>query len=227
MPDTLTCVETAPLMCAGLTIWTALHKPEVRDAKIIAISGAGGGLGHLGVQFAAKLGKKVLAIDTGKKALALLTQIVKGLEEDERKNVTIVDARSQGSEEVLKSIGDEKAGQLAAQMGVDAVFVLPEVQAAFDYGVQLLRNHGTMIVISFPENGFNVSAKDLVYRDIRVLGSLTGRNRGLRDMLKFAGEHGVRAKIKTFPLEKINDLVAEYHKAEGGKLVIDMCLGRE
>lgn len=112
-------------------------------------------------------------------------------------------------------------------MGLDAVIILPESQAAFNYGIALLRNHGKCVVVSFPEKDLQISARDIVFRDISIVGSLVGSNKLLRDMLRFAAEHGVKASTKTFPLSRLNDLVDEYHKGGGGKLVIDMALPGE
>lgn len=78
--------------------------------------------------------------------------------------------------------------------------------------------------MSFPEAGFHVSARDLVFRDISVIGSLLGSNAILREMVEFAGKHRVKAIKKTFALDKLNELVDEYNKGDGGKLVIDMSL---
>lgn len=134
----------------------------------------------------------------------------------------IVDARSTAAEDVVQTIGKEDGKEDHADMGLDAVIILPESQVSFDYGVKLLRNHGVCVVVSFPENGFHVSARDLVFRDIQVVGSLLGSNTTLREMVNFAAKHGVKAVKKTFSLEKLNDLVDEYNKGGGGKLVVDM-----
>lgn len=135
---------------------------------------------------------------------------------------TIIDARSTTADDYVQQVGKEDGIADRANMGLDAVIILPESQISFDYGVKLLRNHGTCVVVSFPEAGFHVSARDLVFRDISVVGTLLGSNSTLREMVDFAGKHGVKAVKKTFSLEKLNDLVDEYNKGEGGKLVVDM-----
>jgi len=214
-------------MCAGITIWRALNRGgvELREGggvgKKIAISGAGGGLGHLGVQFAAKMGCEVVAVDAGDKPLGLLKEVVEELGEYGER-VTIIDARSQQAEMVRKQVGGEPEPGLEGEKGCDAVLILPESQRAIEYGMKLLKNHSTCVVVSFPKEGFNIDPRDLVFRDIKVVGTLTGRNTQLRDMLNFAAKHNVRAKTKTYPLEKLNELVEDYHKGAGGKLVIDM-----
>ena len=137
----------------------------------------------------------------------------------------IVDARTTDAKEIVAEVGREDGRVEAGDMGLDAVIILPESQSAFDYGVGMLRNHGRCVVVSFPERGFHVSARDLVFRDISVVGSLVGSNKVLREMLRFAADHGVRPRIKTFPLEGLNELVEEYDKGAGGKLVVDMGTG--
>lgn len=109
-------------------------------------------------------------------------------------------------------------------MGLDEVIILPESQKAFDYGVKLLKSHGKCVVVSFPKAGFHLSSRDLVFRDITVVGSLVGSNKVLREMLEFSDRHNIRAMLKRYPLSKLNDLVAEYHQGGGGKLVVDMSL---
>lgn len=57
---------------------------------------------------------------------------------------------------------------------------------------------------------------------MRVEGSLIGSNRAMMDMFDFCVKHGVRAKIRTYPFGKLNELVEDYHSGVGGKLVLDM-----
>ncbi|KAI0871235.1 alcohol dehydrogenase-like protein [Hypoxylon argillaceum] len=215
-PDSLSAVDTALLMCAGVTIFNALKRCALQPGQRVGIVGCGGGLGHLGLQFATKMGFKVLGVDNADAPL----QLARDLATPAR----IVDARVEDADDVAIELGKEDGKQDRGDMGLDSVIILPESQKAFDYGVGLLRNHGRCVVVSFPERGFHVSARDIVFRDISIVGSLVGSNKTLRETLQFAAEHEVRAVVKTFPLSRLNDLVAEYHKGEGGKLVVDMAL---
>lgn len=216
LPASISAAEAAPLMCAGVTIFAALKRCKLTHGQRIGIVGAGGGLGHLGLQFAASMGLRTMGIDAADGPLQLAKSLGTSAE--------IVDARSDDADAVVQRVGQEDGKQIRADMGLDAVIILPEGQAGFDFGMKLLRNHGTCVVVSFPEKGFNVSARDLVFRDIRLVGSLVGSNATLREMLAFAAEHRVRAVTKAFSLGELNTLVDEYHKAAGGKLVIDMSL---
>ncbi|KAK3936746.1 putative alcohol dehydrogenase protein [Diplogelasinospora grovesii] len=223
IPDGLSSVDTAVLMCAGLTIYAALKRCDLRQGQRVGIIGCGGGLGHLGLQFAYHMGLKVVGVDNAEKPL----QLAQTIADSGRAETQIVDARAQQAADIRKHLGGEEDDDLKREMGdmgLDAVIILPESQRAFDYGVSLLRNHGLCVVVSFPEAGFHVSARDVVFRDISVVGSLVGSNRTLREMVGFAARHGVRASVKTFPLSKLNELVGVYHRGEGGKLVIDMTL---
>lgn len=215
IPEGMTAVQTAPMMCAGVTIYTAIQKCALSPGQRIGIVGCGGGLGHLGLQFAAKMGLEVFGVDNADEPLAL----ARGL------NVTgarIIDARREDADSIAREIGQRDGKQHRSEMGLDAVIILPESQQAFDYGVKLLRNHGKCVIVSFPKAGFHLSSHDVVFRDIAVVGSLFGSRRQANEMLQFVARHGVKAVVKTYPLSRLNDLVAEYHRGCGGKLVVDM-----
>ena len=221
--------EIAPLMCAGVTVWNALEAAGVKtegegngQGKFVAILGAGGGLGHLGVQFAARLGWNVVAVDTTP-AMGILQDVVVKLGDD-GKRVYAVDALKESVEDVRKRIFGAAEQGLEGEKGCDSSIILPESQSAFDFGMGVLKNHGTCVAVSFPKDGWKFKPADLVFRHIKLVGVLVGRNRQLQAMVDFAAKHNVRAKIRTYPLENLNGLVEDYHKGMGGKLVVDMSL---
>lgn len=231
IPSPLTPIEVAPLMCAGLTIFAALQRAQyeykIREATCtsVAIIGAGGGLGHLGVQFALKMGFiKVIAADASDGALATVREAVKHFTASELANLTLVDVRVTDPATLFQLESLASDGAPDDNPGVDAIIVLPETQVAFDYGMKLLRRHGVSVIVSFPQNGFVVHPNDLVFRDVKVVGSLIGTHAQLKEMMHFAAQNGIRAYTRSFALEQLNELVAEYHKGNGGKLVVDMSL---
>ena len=162
IPESMTAVTAAPLMCAGVTIYNALKKCNLAPGQRVAIIGAGGGLGNLGLQFAQAMGLRTIGVDAADGPLELARSL--------KTDATIVDARSVSAQDLVENIGAEDQKTDPADFGVGAAVILPESQASFDYGVKLLRNHGVCCVVSFPEQGFNVSARDLVFRDISVIG---------------------------------------------------------
>lgn len=103
LPENLTFESAAPLACAGTTVWGGIVKAGLKAGSTLAIVGAGGGLGHLGVQFAKALGLKVIAIDARDEGLALAKQC--GAD-------TVIDARS-GKEKVIKQVEKVTNGQRA------------------------------------------------------------------------------------------------------------------
>ncbi|TVY60652.1 alcohol dehydrogenase [Lachnellula suecica] len=217
IPASLSAVETAPLMCAGVTIYAALKRCSLKPGQRVGIIGCGGGLGHLGLQFARKMGFKVIGCDSADGPLNLARDLNTG--------ATIVDVRLKEAHEIVKQLGAEDGiSDVRGESGLDAVIILPESQKALDYGISLLKNHGNCVVVSFPDTGFHLSARDIVFRDISIVGSLVGSNKTLREMLEFAAEHQVRAIVKRFPLSDLNGLVDDYYLGRGGKLVIDMSL---
>lgn len=220
IPGAMTAVETAPLMCAGVTIYAALKRSGVRSGARVGILGAGGGLGHLGLQYGVKMGYWVLGIEAADAALGLARSVAATLEP----RPVVVDARATAAEDVVRDLGAQDGKEAVGEMGLDAVLVLPESQAAFDYGMKLLKAHGTCVVVSFPEKGFHIDSRDVVFRDIKIIGSLVGSNKTLREMLEFSAEHGVRAISTSFSLARLNELVDEYRNGRGGKLVVDMAL---
>jgi propanol-preferring alcohol dehydrogenase len=219
IPDGMSAVDAATLMCAGVTIYAALKRCGLKTGQRVGIVGCGGGLGHLGLQFAINMGLQVLGVDNADAPLQLARKVASG--------ARIVDARVEDAGAVVTQLGEEDGKRDRGDMGLDAVVILPESQKAFDYGVALLRNHGKCIVVSFPEKGFHISCRDVVFRDISIIGSLVGSNKTLREMLQFAAQNKVKGCVRTFPLSRLNDLVSEYHKGEGGKLAIDMTLTDE
>ncbi|KAJ5382248.1 alcohol dehydrogenase-like protein [Penicillium concentricum] len=213
LPIGMSAQEAAPLMCAGLTIYSALRNCELKHGQRVAIIGCGGGLGHLGIQFAERMGLKVLGIDTSKRALDLARQVAK--------TSKISNAAEVNAADLVHEIGKEDRVSERGQMGVDAAIILPESQQAFDYGMGLLKNWGRCVVVSFPKKGFTFSTQDVVFRHVSIIGSLVGSNKLLCEMLGFASTHGVKSVTKSFPLHQLNELVEQQHAGAEGKLIID------
>lgn len=216
LPDGLSAVDAAPLMCAGVTIYSALKRCNLSPGQRVGIIGCGGGLGHLGLQFAEAMGLRVTGVDAAPGALELAKSL--------GTKAHIVDARATPAEDLVRHIGKEDGKTDRADFGLDAVLILPDTQKSFDYGTTLLRNHGLCIVVSFLERGFQVSASDLVFRDLTIRGTMLGTHETLRETVEFAAKHNIKSVKQTFALNKLGDLVDRYRAGGGGKLVLDMSL---
>jgi len=142
-------------MCAGATIYSSIKRCELKPGQWIIISGCGGGLGHLGIQFAKALGYRVVGIDARPEALKVAESLGAC-------DLLIDASKNESSADLLKKINNGK--------GAHAAVILPEVQAAFDQAVSLVGVCGTMCVVSFPVNGFHFSCADIVFRNIKIIG---------------------------------------------------------
>lgn len=215
LPDSTPFIDAAPLMCAGYTIFSAFKKCDLVKGSRIGIIGCGGGLGHVGLQFGIAMGYEMIGVDAQDLPLQLAQSLATG--------ARIFDARVAQPEDVLKSI-DDGAVKDPRERGVDAVMILPETQTAFDYGMKILRYHGTCMMISTPAEGFHISAHDVVLRDIKVVGVLPGHRAWLQEMFQVATQNNIKPISKMYALSQVNDLVKECEKGHGGKAVIDMNL---
>ncbi|GAD96610.1 hypothetical protein SNOG_05706 [Paecilomyces variotii No. 5] len=216
IPPELSAADTAPMMCAGVTIYAALKRCGLERGQRVGIVGCGGGLGHLGLQFGVKMGLQVFGIDNADTSL----ELARGLNTGAR----IVDSRIEEAAEVVRQIGITDKKKYPGEMGLDAAIILPESQKAFDYGMALLKNHGRLVLVSFPKDGFHISSRDIVFRDISIVGSLVGGRKTMKETLEFSAKHNIRPIIKKYPLSKLNELVGDYNRGTGGKLIVDMSL---
>jgi len=179
IPDGLRAEEAAPIMCAGITTFNALRHSGAKPGDLVAIQGIGG-LGHLGIQFAAKSGFDVVAIGRGedKQALALKLGARRYIDTDAQ-NVAAELSKEGGAAVILATAPDSKAmGALVEGLGVD----------------------GRLVVIGASPEPFAVSSLQLIMARRSIVGWPSGTSKDSEDTLKFAASMGVRAMIETFPL---------------------------
>jgi propanol-preferring alcohol dehydrogenase len=189
--DELTSVEAAPLLCAGFTTFNALLKAEAKAGDLVAIQGIGG-LGHLGIQYAAKMGLRVAAIARGTAKEPL--------------------ARELGAHHYIDSTATDPGEELKKLGGAQVVIA---TAAGGDLSPLLggLKSGGRLVVVGASDQPVNVAPMQLVFDDVRVRGSLTGSAIENEDNLGFAVSQDVRAMIEARPLD---DAVAAYaHMASG------------
>jgi alcohol dehydrogenase, propanol-preferring len=137
-------------------MYSSIKRCNLKPASWLIISGWGGALGHLGIQFAKALGYHVVGIDA--RVSALQTAASLGACD------VLIDAmRKESAKDLLPKINGGR--------GADAAIILPEVQTAFDFAVKLVGSQGTMCVVSFPNEGFRFSCADVVFRDVKIIGT--------------------------------------------------------
>jgi alcohol dehydrogenase len=192
VPDELTAEEAAPLMCAGVTTFNCLRNSGARPGDLVAILGLGG-LGHLGVQYAAKAGYRVVAIARGKDKEELAKKLGA---------FHYIDSQSQDPAKELQKLGGAKV-VLATVTNADAM-------SAVMGGLGV--NGSFMIIGAVPQLAVP-SLQLLTFRQ-SVKGWYSGTSADSQDTLKFSALEGVRSMNELYPLEKVAEA---YERMESGK----------
>lgn len=132
IPDQMSFLTAAPLACAGITVWRAILQVELTPGRWIGILGSGGGLGHLGIQFAKARGLHVVGVDTRDDGLVL---------SEEMGADVVLDARMP-KDELIKKTFEATGGK-----GVDGTVRVSDARAAAGTACAITRKHGTMVYI--------------------------------------------------------------------------------
>jgi D-arabinose 1-dehydrogenase-like Zn-dependent alcohol dehydrogenase len=184
IPDELTPEEAAPLMCAGVTTFNALRNSGAHPGDLVAVQGIGG-LGHLGVQFAAKFGFETVAIGRGtdKKELAFKL----------------------GAHAYIDSKSHDAAKELAGLGGASVILATAPDGRAMGSLIDGLGTGGKLVIVGASAEPFAVSSFQLIPARKSIMGWPSGTSRDSEDALKFAAANDVRAMIEVFPLERAAD----------------------
>ncbi|PZG18797.1 alcohol dehydrogenase catalytic domain-containing protein [Nonomuraea aridisoli] len=186
IPDELTAAEAAPLACAGVTVFNALRRSAARPGDTVAILGLGG-LGHLGVQFAAKMGFRTVAIARGDKAEL---------------------ARQLGASHYIDSTTADVAKELQALGGAKVVLSTVSSAAAAAATIDGLGLHGELVLAGLSMEKVEASLFQLGHGGKRVYGHFSGISIDTQDTLRFAAQTGVRAWTEQAPLEEAGSAFA-------------------
>ncbi|KAK3116288.1 hypothetical protein LTR53_003540 [Teratosphaeriaceae sp. CCFEE 6253] len=200
LPDSVSFLSAAPLACAGRTAWRSVLQAGLQKGQWLCFVGSGGGLGHLGIQFANAQGLRVIGVDARDEGIALSKEYGADV---------VIDARK-GKEEVVKAVQEATGGA-----GADATVCLADAPTAAGLACAVTKMHGTMVQVAQPDDVV-IPFPELIFRDIRIHGSLICSAEESEGMLKCIAEHGITARTVPFHgLEKIEDLVEMVH---GGKI---------
>ncbi len=183
VPEGLSAVEAAPLMCAGLTTFNALRSSEARPGEVVAVLGLGG-LGHLGVQYAAKMGFKTIAIARGKDKEAL--------------------ARKLGAHQYLDSTSQDPAVELQKLGGAKVILATVTHPDAMQSVIGGLGLKGTFLIAGAVPS-LQISPLQLIMGKQSVEGCYSGTSIDSEDALSFSVLSGVRSMNEVYPLERASE----------------------
>jgi D-arabinose 1-dehydrogenase-like Zn-dependent alcohol dehydrogenase len=187
MPEGLSDVEAAPLLCAGITTYNALRHSGALPGDVVAVLGIGG-LGHLGIQFANKFGYKVAAVGRGSESAAL--------------------AKKLGASVYIDNKVANPAEELQKMGGAQVILgTAPSAKSMTDV-IDGLAPNGRLMVVGAESEPIQVTPVQLINGSRSIQGWASGTPTDAEDTLRFAELTGVRPMIETYPLEKAAEAYA-------------------
>ncbi len=200
MPGNLPLDAAAPLLCAGITLYSPLRHWQAGPGKKVAIVGLGG-LGHMGVKLAHAMGAEVTVLSHSAKKQA--------------------DATRLGADHFFVSSEKETFKKLKGCFNL----IINTVSAEIDWNryLSLLKVDGSMVVVGIPEKEASVAAFSLVAGRRSLAGSAIGGIRETQEMLDFCGQRNIVCDIETIPIQKVNEAWERVVKSDVRyRFVIDM-----
>jgi uncharacterized zinc-type alcohol dehydrogenase-like protein len=201
VPKNLDPAGTAPLLCAGITLYSPLRTWGAGPGKKVGIVGLGG-LGHMGVKLAHAMGAHVVLFTTSQSK--------------------VEDAKRLGADEVVISKNPEEME--AHVNSFDLIVNTVAAQHDLNPFLNLLRRDGTMALVGAPEHDHpSPQVFNLIMKRRRLAGSLIGGIAETQEMLDFCGEHGITSDIEIIPMQQINDAYERMLKSDVKyRFVIDL-----
>ncbi|KAF2971858.1 hypothetical protein GQX73_g1676 [Xylaria multiplex] len=185
VPANMDPVRNAPMLCAGSTVFTALKAAGIKTGDTVAVQGLGG-LGHMAVQFARKMGYRVIAISRGRSKEASIRQL--GAHE-------YIDSTAGDVGEALKNLGP---AQLVLTTALDTAAMIPLIKGIGIYG--------KLMILSFLQSGaMTIDSNELFMRGISIQSYPTGNCYDNQKTLEFAQMHGFDCVVEEFPLAKVQE----------------------
>lgn len=181
IPDEISPIDAGPLMDAGVTTFNPLRNSSARGGETVAVLGIGG-LGHLGVQFAAKMGFRTVAIARGKDKEPL--------------------ARQLGAHHYIDSQAGDPAAELQKLGGAKIILATATSAQAMAATVDGLTVDGRLIVLGADFTPMQLNTLSLIFKRSGVVGWPSGSSMDSEDTLRFCALNGVRPMTEAFPLEK-------------------------
>jgi len=205
LPDNLPLESTAPLLCAGITLYSPLNHWGAGPGKKVAIIGLGG-LGHVGVKIAHAMGAEVTVLSQSLKKEA--------------------DAKELGADHFYATSNPDTFKKLANHFDL----IINTVSANIDWNeyLKLLHRDGTMVVLGIPDENIPVGAFSLIGGRRSIAGSLIGGIKETQEMLDFCGKHNITADIELIPIQQVNEAYERVIKSDVRyRFVIDIASLKE
>jgi D-arabinose 1-dehydrogenase-like Zn-dependent alcohol dehydrogenase len=194
IPDELPAEEAGPFMCAGVTVYNALRNSGARVGQLVAVHGIGG-LGHLGVQYARRMGFKTVAINRGNDKEPL--------------------ARQLGAHRYIDSVATDASAELQKLGGARVILATAPNAQAISPLVDGLAPDGVLLVPAAPAEPLMIGVLPLIMGRRSVAGWYSGTARDSQDTLEFSALSDVHPMIEKYPLERVAE---GYEQMSSGKV---------
>jgi propanol-preferring alcohol dehydrogenase len=201
IPDEIPAEIAAPLLCGGITAYGALIRAKLNVGDYVVFTGAGGGLGHLGVQIARSLGYRVIAIDSGDKATVCMSL---GAEHffDFRKSASLV----------------EDVRSVTGGLGAHAVVCITGAVSSYDESLPMLRNCGKLICVGIPPSSYRLQVNpfEMLVRGLAIIGSTVGDKSQMPGLMELVLQGKVKPELQLFDFD---ELQAVMDKLAAGQII--------
>ncbi len=181
IPDALDSASAAPLLCAGITVYTPLRTYIKHPGTKVGVIGIGG-LGHLAIKFARVMGAEVTAFSTS-------------ADKEE-------EAKQFGAHHFCKWNDPEDIKQVNGTQ--DLIISTSSSEIDWDKCFKLLAHNGVFCIVGLPVSTLNIPLLPLVFGQKAVVGSVVGGRRFMKEMLEFAALNQIKPMIETMPLSEVN-----------------------
>jgi len=182
IPDALDSASAAPLLCAGITVYTPLRTYMTHSAMTVGVIGIGG-LGHMAVKYAKAMGAEVTVFSTSPDKEA--------------------EAKEFGAHHfhIWENVDEMKN----ASSSQDLIINTAPSDINWETALNLVGNNGTLCIVGLPTSSITIPVPSLVFGQKAVAGSIVGGRRFMREMLDFSAVHNITPMIETMPLRDVNE----------------------
>ena len=200
IPEGISCVEAAPLFCAGVTAYRALKHAKIQRGQRLAVFGVGG-LGHLAVQIGVGLGAIVTAIDVSEEKLA--------------------HAKTLGASATLNAATVNVVKEMRRMGGAHVALVTSAAKKAYDTAFPCIRPTGTLLVVGLPAESICFPPIMMAATEVRIQASSVGTREDLREILALGAAGKVRCQTATRPLAEVNEVLEQLRNGQvSGRIVL-------
>lgn len=219
IPDGLPSDTAAPMLCGGVTVYSALKKSRAQPGDFVVVTGAGGGLGHLALQIGGRgMGFRMLAVDAGEKEA-----LCRECGAEAFFDITKYPKGEEGTKQLAEAIKKETAGGL----GAAAVIVCTAANAAYAQALEFLRFNGTVVCVGIPEGDAtpiaNASPSLFIIKQLNVVGSAVGSRKEAIETLEMARRGVVKTHFRTETMDRLGTVFHEMEKGTlQGRVVLDL-----